>query len=179
MRKISLTTWIIIAMVVGVLIGWLNHEFWPTTDMAQILGPFSTIFISLIKCIVVPLIFGSLVVGIAGHGDDLKRVGKLAIRSIIYFEVVTTMALIVGLAMVNLVKPGVGVALSAASADTGETARDDQDHVRLGAHACGADVVLRRGGAQRGAPDRGVRRDLRGRPRSREGEGKGHDAGVL
>ena len=72
MKKISLTAWIMIAMVSGVLIGWANHEFWPTTDMKEILGPLSTIFISLIKSIVVPLIFGSLVVGIAGHGDDLK-----------------------------------------------------------------------------------------------------------
>ena len=106
-------------MISGVVIGWLNHEYWPATDMATILGPFSTIFISLIKAIVVPLIFGSLVVGIAGHGDDLKRVGKLALRSIIYFEIVTTVALIVGLAAVNIVKPGVGVVLSA-SADAGK-----------------------------------------------------------
>jgi len=117
MKKVSLTTWIIIAMVSGVLIGWLNHEFWPATDMKEILGPFSTIFISLIKSIVVPLIFGSLVVGIAGHGDDLKRVGRLALRSIIYFEIVTTVALAVGLAAVNIVKPGVGVVLSTAQVD--------------------------------------------------------------
>ncbi len=117
MKKISLTTWIIIAMVSGVFLGWLNHEFWPTTDLKEIVGPFSTIFISLIKSIVVPLIFGSLVVGIAGHGDDLKRVGRLALRSIIYFEIVTTVALAVGLFAVNIAKPGVGVALAAASVD--------------------------------------------------------------
>ncbi|MES1259864.1 MAG: dicarboxylate/amino acid:cation symporter, partial [Gemmatimonadota bacterium] len=117
MKKVSLTTWIIISMVAGVLIGWLNHEFWPTTDIKEILGPFSTIFISLIKSIVVPLIFGSLVVGIAGHGDDLKRVGRLALRSIIYFEIVTTVALAVGLAAVNIAKPGVGVVLSTAQVD--------------------------------------------------------------
>ena len=120
MKKISLTTWIIIAMISGVLIGWLNHEFFPATDLAGIVGPFSTIFISLIKSIVVPLIFGSLVVGIAGHGDDLKRVGKLALRSIIYFEIVTTVALVVGLAAVNIAKPGVGVVLSA-SAEAGKS----------------------------------------------------------
>ena len=120
MKKISLTAWIMIAMVCGVLLGWLNHEFFPTTDLAGIVGPFSTIFISLIKSIVVPLIFGSLVVGIAGHGDDLKRVGKLALRSIIYFEIVTTVALVVGLAAVNIAKPGVGVVLSA-SAEAGKT----------------------------------------------------------
>jgi proton glutamate symport protein len=117
MKRPSLTTWIIIAMIAGVLIGWLNHEYWPNTDLKEIVGPFSTIFISLIRSIVVPLIFGSLVVGIAGHGDDLKRVGRLAIRSIIYFEVVTTVALAVGLLAVNIVKPGVGVALAAAPVD--------------------------------------------------------------
>ncbi|HEY4320645.1 MAG TPA: dicarboxylate/amino acid:cation symporter [Gemmatimonadales bacterium] len=119
MKKISLTTWIIVSMVLGALIGWLNHEFWPTVDMAGILGPFSTIFISLIKAIVVPLIFGSLVVGIAGHGDDLAKVGRLAFRSILYFEIVTTVALFIGLGAVNLVKPGVGVMLTA-SAETGK-----------------------------------------------------------
>jgi proton glutamate symport protein len=114
MRKVSLTSWIVVSMIVGVVIGWLNHAYWPNVDMAQILGPFSTIFLALIKCIVVPLIFGALVVGIAGHGDDLSRVGKLALRSIIYFEIITTIALIVGLVMVNLIKPGVGVALTGA-----------------------------------------------------------------
>ena len=119
MRRISLTTWIVVAMIAGVVIGSLNHAYWPGTDMATVLGPFSTIFISLIKSIVVPLIFGSLVVGIAGHGDDLKRVGKLALRRIIYFEIVTTVALVVGLAAVNIAKPGVGVVLTA-SADAGK-----------------------------------------------------------
>ncbi|MGH7582859.1 MAG: dicarboxylate/amino acid:cation symporter, partial [Gemmatimonadales bacterium] len=113
MRKPSLTTWMLIAMIGGVLIGWLNNRYWPGTDMAGILGPFATIFLSLIKCIVVPLIFSSLVVGIAGHGDDLKKVGKLALRSILYFEAVTTVALFVGLGAVNLLRPGVGVALAA------------------------------------------------------------------
>jgi proton glutamate symport protein len=68
---------------------------------------------------VAPLLFGTLVVGIAGHGDDMKRVGKLALRSIIYFEIVTTVALAVGLLAVNIVKPGIGVNLATASATTG------------------------------------------------------------
>jgi proton glutamate symport protein len=82
-------------------------------DLGQSLKPLSTVFLRMIKSIVVPIIFGSLVIGIAGHGDDMKRVGRLALKSIIYFEVVTTVALIVGLAAVNLTKPGVGVQLSA------------------------------------------------------------------
>src|ERR1700716_1268964 len=103
MRRIPLTSWIIISMVVGVLIG----PFAP--DVAMKLKPVSTIFLRMIKSIIVPLIFGTLVVGIAGHGDDMKRVGRLALKSIIYFEIVTTLALVVGLLAVNIIKPGVGV----------------------------------------------------------------------
>ena len=118
LRKISLTRWIIVSMVVGVTIGWLDNTVWTETDVAAKLAPISSIFLRMIKSIVVPLIFGSLVVGIAGHGDDLKRVGRLALRSIIYFEIVTTIALFIGLGAVNLVKPGVGVVLNA-PADAG------------------------------------------------------------
>ena len=113
LKSVSLTTWILLAMVAGVLIGWLAPAF------AESLKPLSTVFLRMIKSIIVPLIFGTLVVGIAGHGDDMKRVGRLALKSIIYFEIVTTLALIIGLVMVNLIKPGVGVAL-AASAEQGK-----------------------------------------------------------
>jgi len=105
-------------MVVGVTIGWLDNTVWIETDVAAKLAPISNIFLRMIKSIVVPLIFGSLVVGIAGHGDDLKRVGRLALRSLIYFEIVTTIALFIGLGAVNLIKPGVGVVLNA-PADAG------------------------------------------------------------
>src|SRR5215212_3203525 len=105
-RRISLTQWIIISMVVGVLLGWL------APGVAVSLKPLSTIFLSMIKSLIAPLLFATLVVGIAGHGDDMKKVGRLAFRSILYFEVVTTLALVVGLTAVNLVKPGVGVALT-------------------------------------------------------------------
>src|SRR3954464_2103743 len=113
LRRISLTSWIMISMIVGVLVG----SFAP--DFALATKPLSTVFLRMIKSIIVPLIFGTLVVGIAGHGDDMKRVGRLALKSIIYFEIVTTLALVIGLVMVNLVKPGVGVAL-AASAEQGK-----------------------------------------------------------
>jgi Na+/H+-dicarboxylate symporter len=104
-RRISLTQWIIISMIVGVLLGWLAPGF------AISLKPLSTIFLSMIKSLIAPLLFATLVVGIAGHGDDMKRVGKLAFRSILYFEIVTTLALAVGLIAVNLVRPGEGVGL--------------------------------------------------------------------
>ena len=120
--RITLTRWILISMVVGILIGWAfpegareAHRGWAASD----LNIFSTVFLRMIKSLIVPLLFATLVVGIAGHGDDMKRVGRLALRSIIYFEVVTTMALIVGLLAVNIVKPGRGVDLGAASAKEG------------------------------------------------------------
>lgn len=105
LRRISLTKWILISMVLGGLVGAIFPE------QSQHLKVVSNIFLKLIKCIIVPIIFGTLVVGIAGHSDDLKAVGRLAFKSIIYFEIVTTLALAVGLIAVNLVKPGVGVTL--------------------------------------------------------------------
>ena len=104
-RRISLTQWIIISMIVGVLLGWLAPGF------AVALKPLSTIFLNMIKSLIAPLLFATLVVGIAGHGDDMKKVGRLAFRSILYFEIVTTLALAVGLIAVNVVKPGAGVGL--------------------------------------------------------------------
>jgi proton glutamate symport protein len=118
-RRISLAQWIIVATVLGALVGYLDNAVWTTVDVGAALKPLSSIFLRMIKSIVVPLIMASLVVGIAGHGDDLKRVGRLALKSFVYFEIVTTVALFVGLAAVNLVKPGVGVMLSG-SAEAGQ-----------------------------------------------------------
>jgi proton glutamate symport protein len=105
LRRLTLTHWIFIGMGVGILLGWLTPEF------AAKLKPFSTIFLRMIKSIVVPIIFGTLVVGIAGHGGDLKRLGRLAIKSFGYFWFITAIALAIGLMAGNLVKPGVGVVL--------------------------------------------------------------------
>ncbi|MDX2184181.1 MAG: dicarboxylate/amino acid:cation symporter [Gemmatimonadaceae bacterium] len=112
-KKISLSSWILIAMVVGTLVGW---QFPGAADGAKVL---SNLFLRMIKLLVVPLILSTLVTGIAGHGDDMKKVGRLAWRSILYFEIVTTLALVVGLVVVNLVQPGLGVDLSTASAEEG------------------------------------------------------------
>src|SRR3954470_19625314 len=121
-RRISLTQWILISMVIGVLLGYLfpesaraQHRGWAAADLALL----SNVFLRMIKSLIVPLIFSTLVVGIAGHGDDMKKVGKLALRSIIYFEIVTTLALAIGLTAVNLVRPGEGVDLGLASAKEG------------------------------------------------------------
>src|SRR5687768_2410467 len=120
LRRISLTKWILIAMVIGVFVGWV----WPEVGVAM--KPLSTIFLRMIKSIIVPIIFGTLVVGIAGHGDDMKRVGRLALKSIIYFEVVTTLALFIGLAAVNIVRPGDGVNLQASPEEGQKLAGNQQ-----------------------------------------------------
>jgi proton glutamate symport protein len=107
---IGFTQWVLIAMVAGILLGW------QAPDVAQALKPLATIFLRMIKSLIVPLLFSTLVVGIAGHGDDMARVGRLAWRSFIYFEVVTTLALVIGLVAVNVFQPGVGISLASATA---------------------------------------------------------------
>jgi proton glutamate symport protein len=109
MKRPSLTVWILIGLVAGIAFG--AYLPGPAQKMA-ILG---TIFLNLIKAIIAPLLFGTLVVGIAGTGS-IKTMGRIGGKAILYFEVVTTIALFIGLAAVNLVKPGVGVKLTQAAA---------------------------------------------------------------
>lgn len=111
-RGISLTHWILVSMVLGVLVGWLFPA------QSQDLKVISNVFLRLIKCILVPLVFSTLVVGIAGHADDLKAVGRLALKSLFYFEVVTTLALGIGLLAVNWARPGDGLTLPPPSNST-------------------------------------------------------------
>jgi proton glutamate symport protein len=98
----SLTAWILVSMAVGAEIG---HD-WPAIGQSARL--LSQIFLKLIKTIIGPLLFGTLVVGIAGH-TNLRQVGRLGVKSIIYFEIVTTLALFIGLAAINLTRAGEGV----------------------------------------------------------------------
>src|SRR3954470_20427923 len=102
MPRLSLTAWVFIAMVVGVLIGVVSPGF------AVALAPISAIFLRLVKSIVAPLLFGTLVSGIGG-GGSVSTMGRIGLKSIIYFEVVTSIALFVGLGAVNLVQPGAGM----------------------------------------------------------------------
>src|ERR1700704_5348555 len=104
MKRISLTTWIIIALVAGIAFGAVFPA--QATSLA-ILG---TIFLRLIKSIIAPLLFGTLVSGIAGAGS-VKTMGRIGGKAILYFEIVTTIALFVGLGALNLIQPGVGVQL--------------------------------------------------------------------
>lgn len=120
LRRIRPSHSIALAMLAGIALGcWFPDGAPGARFHATDLQVLATLFLRLIKSLIVPLLFGTLVVGIAGHGDDLKRVGTLALRSFLYFEVVTTLALVVGLLAVNLVKPGLGVPLGAATAGAG------------------------------------------------------------
>ena len=101
-RKKSLTAWILISMVVGAEFG---HDF---PEIAVKLRVLSQVFLRMIKTIIAPLLFGTLVVGIAGH-SGLKQVGRMGLKSIIYFEVVTTIALFIGLVAINISRAGVGI----------------------------------------------------------------------
>ena len=107
-QRRSLTPWIFIAMVAGAELGFDAPQF------AVGLRVFSDIFLRLIKTIVAPLILATLVVGIAGHGD-LKGVGRMGVKTLVYFEVVTTLALGIGLLAINITKAGVGLTLPAAT----------------------------------------------------------------
>src|ERR1700679_654558 len=103
-KRPSLTAWILIALVAGVAFGAAFPE------PAVKLGLLGTIFLRLIKSIIAPLLFGTLVSGIAGTGN-VKTMGRIGGKAILYFEIVTTAALFVGLGAVNLVMPGAGVQL--------------------------------------------------------------------
>jgi proton glutamate symport protein len=108
-QRKSLTPWIFVAMVAGAEIGFDAPNF------AVHLRVFSDIFLRLIKTIVAPLILATLVVGIAGHGD-LKGVGRMGVKALVYFEVVTTLALGIGLVAINVTKAGYGLVMPAATA---------------------------------------------------------------
>jgi len=111
-RVPSITTQIFIGLVAGIVIGY----FWPSSDVdgrhvvgaAESIKPIADTFLRMIKMIIAPLLFSTLVVGIAGTGD-IKAMGRIGLKAIIYFEVATTIALFLGLGIVNVFQPGVGV----------------------------------------------------------------------
>src|SRR5688500_18764652 len=103
-KRRSLTTWILVSMVIGATIG---HDF---PEVAVGLRILSQIFLKLIKTIIAPLLFATLVVGIAGH-SNLKQVGRMGVKALVYFEVVTTLALFIGWAAISFSQAGVGINL--------------------------------------------------------------------
>ncbi|NJL76456.1 MAG: cation:dicarboxylase symporter family transporter [Saprospiraceae bacterium] len=111
----SLTFWIFFSLVAGVLVGMFFPEF------AQQMDVLSKIFLKLIKTIIAPLLFSTLVIGIAGHAD-IKQVGRMGWKSILYFELVTTVALLFGLLAANIIRPGDGIDLSSVEVEQTITA---------------------------------------------------------
>ncbi|HEY3928938.1 MAG TPA: cation:dicarboxylase symporter family transporter [Candidatus Koribacter sp.] len=108
----SLTTWIFVAMIVGAVAG---HDFPQLADDRHVnVRVLALIFLRLIKTVIAPLIFATLVVGIAGH-SDLKSVGRMGWKSIVFFELVTTVALVIGLFAINISKAGVGAQIGTAA----------------------------------------------------------------
>ena len=110
MKRLSLTAWIFIGMAAGIAAGAFAPAF------AVQLAPVSAIFLRLIRSIIAPLIFATLVAGMAG-GGDLKRMGRIGLKAIIYFEIITTIALFLGLGAVNLTRPGEGMKLAPTAAE--------------------------------------------------------------
>lgn len=117
--KTSLTTKIFIGLIAGVLLGYLRPD-WGTA-----VRPLSLLFLNLIKSIIAPLIFSTLVIGIAGTGD-IRQVGRIGLKALVYFEIVTTFALFIGLAAVNITKPGIGVSLAGKHLEENKTVLADR-----------------------------------------------------
>lgn len=110
-KKKSQTIWIFAAMMIGAEFG---HQF---PDISKNLKVLSSIFLKLIKCIIAPLLFSTLVVGIAGH-SNIKQIGRMGWKSLVYFEIVTTIALFIGLAAINITGAGKGINISAITTST-------------------------------------------------------------
>src|SRR3954466_7798871 len=103
-----------IGLVVGVIVGWIRPDWGSKVFFLR------DIFLNLIKSIIAPLVFSTIVVGIAGAGA-LRKVGRMGAKALIYFEIVTTAALFIGLAVVNIVRPGAGVILASTNTDVIKT----------------------------------------------------------
>jgi len=121
--RLTLTHQIFIGLAIGLITGAILSQLGEKgVQIAHYFEPFSDLFLRMIKMIVAPLIFSTLVAGIAGMGHA-KTVGRMGLRAIVYFEVVTTLALVIGLVVVNVIKPGVGVDLSGVSGPGVEIAK--------------------------------------------------------
>src|SRR5688500_9426927 len=108
-------THLYVQVLIGITIGIALGYFWPGAGAAM--KPLGDGFIRLIRMIIAPIIFGTVVVGIAKMGD-MKNVGRIGVRALIYFEVVSTLALVIGLVIINIYKPGVGINADPATLDT-------------------------------------------------------------
>src|SRR5882672_12830819 len=123
MRKMKLTTWIFIAMLGGIGVGWMCHELLPTPESAKTVAGYisliTDVFLRLIKMIIAPLVFSTLVVGIA-HMGDAKALGRIGLKTMGWFVSASLMSLVLGLVLVNILRPGdaLNLPLPDASAST-------------------------------------------------------------
>lgn len=124
LKKVGLSTQILLGLIIGALVGYAFP------DVADKLKPIGDAFLRMIKMIVVPLIFSTLVMGIAGTGD-FKKLGRLGGKAILWFEFATTIALAIGLLVMNVVEPGVGVQLTASASNETTAVAASQQHVDL------------------------------------------------
>lgn len=131
MKNSKLTLAIFLSLVFGIIFGWCAPE------TAQKFHPLGTMFLNMVKMIIAPLLFATLVVGIAGHGDA-KSIGKIGIKTLIYFEIVTTLALIIGLFVGNVFQPGTGFGLNVSQSAL-QTAAQMAD---VKTHASAADLLI-------------------------------------
>src|SRR6185295_15450482 len=113
-EKAPIYTHLYFQVLVGIALGVAVGYLWPKTGAG--LRPLGDGFIKLIRMMIAPIIFGTVVVGIAKMGD-MKSVGRIGVRSLVYFEIVSTVALLIGLAVINLVRPGVGINADPATLD--------------------------------------------------------------
>src|SRR3989442_5072003 len=123
--KLKLTTWIFYAMLAGIGVGWMCHELLPTPESAKTVAGYislvTDIFLRLIRMIIAPLVFSTLVVGIA-HMEDSAAIGRVGVKTLGWFMLASLVSLIIGLIMVQVLQPGAGLALPPPAASSGVTA---------------------------------------------------------
>lgn len=134
--KISLAWQILIALIFGIIAGAILHDEteWRNWFLGNILIPAGDIFIRLIKMIVVPIVISTLVIGIAGIGDA-KKLGRIGLKTIIYFEVITTIAIVVGLTLANVFQPGHGIEMSILTTVDISQYEKTTEHMQSGLHS--------------------------------------------
>ena len=126
MRRPSLTTFILIAMLLGIGVGYMCHELWPDPGTAKAIADyislFTDIFLRLIKMIIAPLVFSTLVVGIA-HMGDTRAVGRIGAKAMLWFVSASLVSLLLGLVLVNILQPGANLNLPLPTAGTAANVR--------------------------------------------------------
>ncbi|MCG8709132.1 glutamate/aspartate:proton symporter GltP [Brenneria sp. 4F2] len=135
-QKVSLAWQILIALILGIVLGAILHNQPESRQwlISNILSPAGDIFIRLIKMIVVPIVIATLIVGIAGVGDA-KKLGRIGVKTIVYFEIVTTLAIILGITLANVFQPGSGIDMSILTAVDISQYEKTTEHVQNGSHS--------------------------------------------